>query len=502
MSQVFGQFIDDKSAAISSGKRHTLDIRASMGTPGTLFPTFAPSVRVSDYFIGHRTVPHPENFVPCPGNTGNDCEQLQFNPPNLPMFKQGTVPFFGDYIDISPAPSFVPVGRGGWAYNMSKSAVPVFNAVWTDNRDVRPPANGDWTHYTPPDLNGSTSHISPIDGSTVVCDPSSDNVGSRNQNVYTARITGGLLVGSPENTKPLSSSLQRGFVVFAQNMTNVVKTFRMRVTAQPVGGFASFQQIFTQPVTFIDVVVPARSTAARTLYVTSSDEHARVTVEVFEINQAGNGTPTPNGLSGTVILNADIENADIENADIENADIENADIENTEVTSADIENATFRSADIENADIENADIENADIENADIENADIENADIENADIENTPFADAPTTDVTWSVTNTGNTTSSFNVNLFLSQAAPAGSVNTQLILHKAYLTPAAASCDLKVRSNTVLVANITNPNFVTPTNSIPDPNSPASNNATLLLGPNEKGYITLRIRISIRRTT
>ena len=172
------------------------------------------------------------------------------------------------------------------------------------------------------------------------------------------------------------------------------------------------------------------------------------------------------------------------------------------MTSADIENATFRSADIENADIENADIENADIENADIENADIENADIENADIENTPFADAPTTDVTWSVTNTGNTTSSFNVNLFLSQAAPAGSVNTQLILHKAYLTPAAASCDLKVRSNTVLVANITNPNFVTPTNSIPIPTARRRTTPRCCSARTRRATSRSESGISIRRTT
>jgi hypothetical protein len=500
ISQVYGQFFDDKDAAVSSGKRHTLDIRASLGTIGGLTPTFAQSVRVSDYFIGHKKVPNPLNFIACPGKDLFDCEQLQFNPPNLPMFKQGTVPFIGDYIDIQPAPAFVPAGRGGWAYNTSRSAVPIFHAVWTDNRDVRKPADDNWTHYAPPDLDGQPSHNSLIDGSVVACNPSADNMGSRNQNVYTARISGGLLVGSPGNTKPLSQGLQRGFVVFAQNMTNVTKTFRMQVASQPNGGYASFQQIFTTPVTFLDVVVPPRSTAARTLYVTAIDEHARITVNVFEITQVGNGTPAPNGLTGTIILNADIENADIENADIENADIENADIENTEVTSADIENATFRSADIENADIENADIENADIENADIENADIENADIENADIENTPFEDTPTThtpttDVTWAVTNTGNTASTFNVNLFLSQNAPAGTVNTQLILHKAYVTPAAASCDLKARSNTVLVANITNPNFVTPAGSIPDPNSSANNNATLLLGPNEKGYITLRIR-------
>ena len=56
-------------------------------------------------------------------------EQLQVNPPNLPMFKLGTVPFIGDYIDLAPAPSFVPThGRMGTTARASSTA-PVF-AAW------------------------------------------------------------------------------------------------------------------------------------------------------------------------------------------------------------------------------------------------------------------------------------------------------------------------------------------------------------------------------------
>ena len=215
----------------------------------------------------------------------------------------------------------------------------------------------------------------------------------------------------------------------------------MRILNQPPGGRASFAQFplppYTSaspaPLTFLDVTTPPKSTATRTVFVTSSDPHAQINIEVVEMGATG---PVPGGLTGTTIINADIENPPIENADIENADIENQ-----EHTNADIENAAVRSADIENADIENADIENADIENADIENADIENADIENADIENADIENSSLTDVTWNVTNTGNTTAGFNVNLFLSQAAPPG-VKLQLVLHKSYTTPAAVSCD------------------------------------------------------------
>ena len=58
---------------------------------------------------------------------------------------------------------------------------------------MRPPANGDWTDYTPP--------ISPSSSGASIFDPSkpqpacrTGQAGMRNQNIYTSRITQGLLV--------------------------------------------------------------------------------------------------------------------------------------------------------------------------------------------------------------------------------------------------------------------------------------------------------------------
>src|SRR5688572_28868238 len=207
-AQNFGPFVSDAGLSI----RQTMDIRAAMGTPGDP-PSFAPSVKVSDYLMGFRSASGP-------------LEQLQVNPPNLPMFKQGTVPFIGDYIDVTAAPVFITGPNGTWQYNTATSVTPpVLHAVWTDNRDVRPPVNGDCTQYTPP--------LSPALGPTSLVDPTRTppacipgNAGSRNQNVYSSRITGGLVVGSPGNAKQLSPSLQRAFVVFAQNTTDVTRSFR------------------------------------------------------------------------------------------------------------------------------------------------------------------------------------------------------------------------------------------------------------------------------------
>jgi hypothetical protein len=513
VSQSFSAFADDTSAR-PSGRRRTMDIRASVGTLGSV-PAFAPSVKVSDYARGSRL-----------GSLA--IEQMQYNPPNLPMFKLGTVPFVGDYIDLAPSPAFLQDSRGVWMYNTQTAVtLPAFQAVWTDNRDVRPPTQHnpdgslDWTRYSPP-----RSTFNP----GAVCDPGS--VGSRNQNIYTSRITGGLIAGSPGNNKPLNALLQRGFVVFAQNTTAQIRTFRLTIVSQPGGGRASFSQFpappfvasSAPPLTSIDVATAPRSLAARTVYVTSTNPQAQVQVDVREIATVGGPTVT-GGLQATVFLNPDITNPDIQNPDIQNPDIQNPDIQNAEVhnpditnpdiTNPDIQNPDIQNPDIQNPDIQNPDIQNPDIQNPDITNAvvmnpdiinpditnpdiqnpDIQNPDIQNPDIQNPDIQNGAISDVTWTMQNNGNTTTAYNVNLFLSNTQLPSGLKYQLILSKVYNTPVAINCDLKLQQRTVLVANIPNPEFVTPQSAgFVDQNDPRLTNPTLWLAPGEAGRLTLRL--------
>jgi hypothetical protein len=545
ISQTYAPWIDDKSAfdaaPLGARRRRTLDLRASYGTPGAA-PAFDPSIRVSDYLFSFA-----EN-----GRT----RQLQYNAPNLPMFAQGTAPFMGDYVDVTVAPVFVPTAAGGWAYNLN-GPKPVFHAVWTDNRDVRAPlhdANGDgnpWNDYKAPTALTQRTQ-SRFDPSQMLpaCDPNDGlNTGSRNQNIYTARLTTGLVAGSPGNSKPLSSTLQRAFVVFAQNTTNVTKAFRLTILNQPPGGRASFDQ-FNPATTTIDVTTPYRTTASRTVYVTSSDPAAMVHVSVVEIPAAGAAGVTEGGLSDVVILNPDIANPDIANPDIANPDIANPDIANAEVynpdianpdianpdianpdianpdianpdianpdianpdianpdiANPDIANADITNVEVANPDIANPDIANPDIANPDIANPDIANPDIANPDIANPDITNASLTDVTWTMTNNGNTTAAFNVNLFLAQQTDklcqsgqnpdvAGCIAAQLILRKVYATPTAVDCRLQVETRNVVLANIRNPRFVTPGTGVTEQNDPSAENATLWLAPGETAKITLRV--------
>ena len=510
VSGVFRRFVDETSAIYYGNKRHTVDVRASMASPAAV-PAFAPSVRVSEYLMGSR-----------PGVGLRPVEQLQYNPPNLKLFKLGTVPFVGDYIDLTPSPAFVPTAGGGWTSNTAPASSPLFHVVWTDNRDVVPPANGDWTTYTPPASAGGPSTYDPTQ-TVAPCMPGRE--GMRNQNVYTARLTGGLVAGSPGNTKPLSPLMPRAFVVFAQNATDLARTFRLTIENQPVGGRASFLQTplppYTDaspaPVTTVDVTVPRRSTIARSVFATSTDPDAQIRVSVREISAAG-GAEVAAGLQATVVLNPDISNPDISNPDISNPDISNPDISNAEVSNPDISNPDISNPDISNPDISNPDISNPDISNPDISNVqvanpdisnpdisnpdisnpDISNPDISNPDISNPDISNQSLTDTTWTVTNEGNTASAYSIKLLLNGAQPTSDqIALQLILRKVYTTPVAVNCTLGLHAHNVLLANITNPVFADVSNpdiSNPDISNPDISNATLWLAPGETAKITLRV--------
>ena len=138
-SPVFGLTIDDLGLQL---RRHTLDLRVAEAIPGATL-TFS-SASVSQYKVGLRADLKDEDGNPIPLAISS-LNQLQVNAPNLPLFAQGTVPFLGDYIDIA-GPTIVANGSGGWKFNTAPSAAPVFYATWTDNRDVVPPRDGDWTH--------------------------------------------------------------------------------------------------------------------------------------------------------------------------------------------------------------------------------------------------------------------------------------------------------------------------------------------------------------------
>jgi hypothetical protein len=492
--------------------QHTVDARVAQAAPGDA-PLFV-SIRASRYRFALKS--------------DLTLEQLQYNAPNLILFDQGTKPFIGDYNDI--ASQNIVFEDGEWTWNTALSNSAVFHFAWADNRDVVPPPGPeprDWTQYTAPGaVAGDPSLFDPSQTQPGFCDPFTE--GMRNQNVYTARISQGVVVSAPGNSKRLSD-FQRAFAISVRNTTprdvSLFRFFRLTIEPPPLGTLASFQQFDT--VSSILVTVPARSTAARSVYVTSADPDASVRVLVQEVDIAG--VDVMGGLSGAAVLNPDILNPDILNPDILNPDILNAEVHNPDILNTvqitsilnpdilnpDILNPDILNPDILNPDILNPDILNPDILNPDILNPDILNPDILNPDILNPDILNAAlpenvsVRDVIFTVTNNGNTTSVFTFKNLLSEEL--GDFAFQLLVYKNHLTPIALNCGQTQSGATVgettsqeLVVNILNPDILNPDILNPDilnpdilnPDilNPDILNATFPLAPGEIAKVALRV--------
>ena len=140
------QFIGDTPGMT----RHTIDIRAAEGTPG-LPPKFSPSVQLSRYLYV-LALDESGNPISTPDGSYYQVLQAEYNHINYPLFQQGTVPFHGDYLDVTPSVKILPpaIAFGSWIYNINPLEPTSFHAAWTDNRDVRPPNGnmwGDWVGY-------------------------------------------------------------------------------------------------------------------------------------------------------------------------------------------------------------------------------------------------------------------------------------------------------------------------------------------------------------------
>ena len=482
-----------------------MDVRVAQAAPAAA-PVFA-SAQLSEYAVGVT-------------DGSGAPTQIQFNPPNLPLFKHGSVPFLGDYLDVVSAPTMLVDGAGHWTFNLAPSSTASGHAVWTDNRDVRVAAGGNVTNYTPPDsaARGTTSTFDPTQ-TLPVCDPTI--TGTRNQNIYTARFDQGLIAAALGNAKPLDTVLERAFALLVTNATNAnpgaadgSRSFRLSIPNQPPGGHASFQQVaaggLIQPT--IDLSIPPQSTAARTVYVTSTTPTARIEVSVDEIATPG-GIVLQDGLHGTIVLNGDptappVEGGGIETNEsytpqisagipaprIDNPRIDNPRIDNPRIDNPRIDNPRIDNPRIDNPRIDNRGVISTGVEAPRIDNSAVAAPRIDNPRIDNTSLANATISDTTWELTNSGNSAAVYDVKLLLAsnQAVPNG-ILTQLIIHKTYGSPTADGCVLKLQPNNVLVTNITTPVFTTDPNA-PRIDNPRIDNATVALAPGETANITLRV--------
>ena len=487
--------------------RHTLDLRFAQAD-AAVSPAFSSS-RLSQYSFGTRG-----DEV----GTIAALQQLQIDPPNLRLFQQGSVPFIGDYIDVA-GPMFLPPATPGgrWRFNSLPGTSPVFLAAWTSNQDVRPPLDGDWTHYTPPGskTTGVKSVFNPA-FTTPACVPG--NEGMRNQNIYAARIAQGLAVTSVQNAKPLSSTLQRDLALNVENLTPLERTFRLTISGQPTGGRASFvpapnplPKPLPAATTTLDVVIPANSAVARSVYALSTDAHARIEVDVAEVNGAPGSALKTNGLTGFVIFNTDPSAptlidpdnnsaGSVTTVEIYNPNVSNPNVSNPNVSNPNVSNPNVSNPNVSNPNVSNPNVSNPNVSNPDLANPNVSNPNVSNPNVSNPNVSNAPVSDATYTVTNTGNTASTYRIQLV--GTAPSGTP-LQLIITKPYANPASLNCVLFEQQHNIPVANVLNPEVISP-GSAPGSGitDPSDGNATFILGPGESILVTIRAPVDVPTLT
>jgi streptogramin lyase len=525
-------FIDDAGLTV---RRHTIDLVLAQSNGGSGNPTFT-YTRVTHYDFGLFE-----------GETeGEDApfHQLKFDPPNLPMFEKGQAAFMGDYIGISGQP-FVLVKCGStqcWTYNNpsppgvagTKSAAPkpapssaVNFASWTSNQDVIPPADGNWDEYT---AIGSGPSVYNPSMPFPTCQ--SGQEGDRNQNVYMSRISQGLLVTSPQVSKPLSSTVQRGFVILVQNATSgrstaagFVNYFRLTIANQPANGFASFAQFvppspvpsppfpttnngITFPLTSVDVAIAPHTGIARTVFAVSSSPTASILVNVNEITGLG-GTVLSGGMSSFLLLNADgtvpaklvDPNGQTGSNSITDVELYNPNVSAPNVSAPNVSapNVSAPNVSAPNVSAPNVSSPNVSAPNVSAPNVSAEgiaNPNVSAPNVSAPNVSAAPPSDGSYTITNNGNTSASYNVSV---TGTPTGTP-LQLLLSQIYMTPQTnGNCELITEQQNITLSNV--PNVpLTPVSSLPNPNVSAApvTEPTISLGPGDSAVLTLRGEVSI----
>ncbi|MFL6450002.1 MAG: hypothetical protein ACJ746_20320 [Bryobacteraceae bacterium] len=490
-SQYWSPYVTDLAG---SGFRHLVDVRAVKGVlryggdPPGLDNRLGPSILVSQYAYGSPAQAQTQQIA-----------QLEFAAPNLPMFQGGTAPFIGDYIDVAGPTFLFDSARNSWRANLNAGDPDNTHIVWTDNRDVIQPADGNWTRYTPVALFSAKSTFDPTQ-TTPSCIVG--QTGTRNQNIYTATLSGGLIMGAPGNAKPLSSSLNREFAVLVQNTTTQTTYYQVQILNQPAGGAASFVQKFAagSPVTTLNISVPPLASTTRSIFVTGQNATESVQVTSTQIDQTGN--VLTNGLTASTILNPDPKNPTIMDpstanpkiaiTEVYNPSIANPSIANPSIANPSIANPSIANPSIANPSIANPSIANPSIANPSIANPSIANPSIANPSIANPSIANAALSDANYIVTNTGNTTASYVVELLQNLPTPSN-VNVQLVVSAIYTTPIASGCTLTTEAHFETLVNNNSPTLLTSAQLVP-PNPLPQNADVFLLAPGQQAQITIRV--------
>ena len=480
-------YADEISDPGPTGKRHTLDVWVAQAFPSNsgsnppANPIFRDSTQVSRYLYQAKTTGEEGGPLVLPPV----IYQAQYNFSNYPIFAGGTAPFMGDYIDITPAPAFLyDYQSGSWRFNTGEKAFDpaVYYIAFACNRDVVPPREGfTWSSYWPPGPGCKDDWTA----------------GMRNQNIYSASVSQGILVGSPVNTKKLAQ-YRRSFPVFVKNLTDHDKLVRLTIVAPadmdasfwefdpPQGEECPFESCGDQ---VVKLHVSPHSSVALTVFVQPyANPIQTFRVDVQELDGAGN----PAGPTNSVLLNPDPVNTKLVTAAEEE---HTPSLIGENLIPVELSDPTMLSAQVvydpyleELLNYANPDIVTPGLRHPGLRHDTIINPGLRHTGVGDIP--DGQVTDIQWKVKNGGNTTSAYS----FEPIGETPSVPYQLLIYRVAATPTSVGCDLTEEEHHELLLAVENPSLLDPGLRHPGLRHPGLRHNTFFLSPGEEAVITLRV--------
>ncbi len=367
-----------------SGIERQMDVRSARINPAT-GQLVAPSVQVAQYSVKANSSP-VELTETAPGYDA-------VSRANLWMYGGGTKAFFGDYPHLAPSTVFeFDTGtRWKWASEPASAL-----AIWTDHRDVQFPANGiggAWNNYTP------------------ITNPALANcsaVALRNANPYFTEIAG-VVAGSPQNFKPLN--VQRAFVTYVENRTVVDRVFRLTLTGTP----ASFDQFAAAPA----IVVPvfANSSHTQTIWVAPNTANPRASARMSVVELGANNLPVTGGYRTSVTLNLDPNNDALTNIPTTapvppgtNTGVDSSELHNPQVSAPQVSAFDIKAPQVSAPQVSAPQVSAPQVSAPQVSAPQVSAPQVSAPQVSaTTPDDGNEGTDVSYTVTNTGNTESTYN---------------------------------------------------------------------------------------------
>ena len=529
----------------------------------------SPAIRVSQYRTGR--------FIdPASGAAGLLETEGHF--PNTPIFERGTRAFNGDYIAAAATP-FRQRSDGLWIQNSLSTNNDLTDRedVWLawggDTRDLRgvylPSVFGEPTPFTP---NNEATAMANVLRETVGSEPETllaedqppgEQAGdltaeslvdfaetfglcvagdpqdrTRDANVYGAVVRDVSRFIALTPTKPLNGFQTTHPIIVTNPSETDSRSFTLRIENQPSEfaaglGQASWKQLpsrapFGQDPRFpavevLPVTVPAKSTVARTLFLSTSDDTTSILVNLYDASCAA-GTPECPVLSsilvgagselrdsafcsdkigapGTacefvdvlethdpILQTPDLQTPDLQTARLLSPDLQTPDLQTPDLQTPDLQTLGFMTPDLQSPDLQTPDLQTPDLQTPDLQTPDLQTPDLQTPDLQTAAYQD-----ITYTVQNVGNVTTTYSTDMSFT-GIESDALSAQLIAWTTYVTGTSRACEFLPQGESQILAskNLTDAELASIT--LPTVDDPFAGPVSFAARPGQVIHVTLRV--------